>query len=177
VHHLGIHELDRLPAATFDAACSNFGPLNCVLDLPRAARLIADRVRPGGLLIASVIGRRCPWEMVLYALRRDWRRLGIRFADGPVPVPLNGRTVWTTYYAPRQFERPFEAAGFTRVSLHALGLFAPPPYLDAFAVRHPSLISALNRVEDQLGGLPILRSMGDHFLIAMRKGRPAGKAR
>ncbi len=28
VYHLGIHELDRLRPAVFDAACSNFGPLN-----------------------------------------------------------------------------------------------------------------------------------------------------
>jgi SAM-dependent methyltransferase len=170
VHHLGIHELERLPPATIDAACSNFGPLNCVVDLPRAAQLIADRVRPGGLLIASVIGRLCPWEMALYALRRDWPRLRIRFADGPVPVPLNGRTVWTTYYAPREFERPFVTAGFTRVTLRALGLFMPPPYLEAFVGRHPKLLTQLSRIEDRLGRLPILRSMGDHFLIVMRKG-------
>ena len=30
-------------------------------------------------------------------------------------------------------QRAFAAAGFTRVSLRALGLFAPPPYLEAFA--------------------------------------------
>jgi SAM-dependent methyltransferase len=176
VHHRGIHELDGLPPATFDAACSNFGPLNCVLDLPRAAQLIADRVRPGGLLIASVIGRVCPWEMVRYALRRDWPRLRIRFADGPVPVPLNGRTVWTTYYTPREFERPFVAAGFTRVTVRTLGLFMPPPYMDGFAARHPAALALLSRVEDHLGRLPILRSSGDHFLIVMRKASACGHA-
>ncbi len=36
VHHLGIHELDRLPPGSFDAAYSNFGPLNCVPSLPDA---------------------------------------------------------------------------------------------------------------------------------------------
>src|SRR4051812_20474183 len=68
VQHIGIHEMDRLEsaAAPFDAAYSNFGPLNCVVDLRAAALLIADRLKPGGLVIASVIGRVCPWELALY---------------------------------------------------------------------------------------------------------------
>ena len=37
-HVLGIHELDSLPPSTFDAAYSNFGPLNCVPSLNDAAR-------------------------------------------------------------------------------------------------------------------------------------------
>ena len=100
VHHLGIHELDRLPPGRFDAAYSNFGPLNCVPDLAASARLIAGRVRRGGLLVASVIGRVCPWELSLYLARGDWSRAMVRFRGGLVPVPLDGRQVWTRYYTP-----------------------------------------------------------------------------
>lgn len=169
VHHLGIHELDRLPPASFDAACSNFGPLNCVPDLADAARLIADRVRPGGVLVASVIGRICPWEIALYGWRGDWARLRVRFARQLVAVPLNGRTVWTSYYTPGEFEQTFVAAGFSRVSLRALGLFVPPPYMDRFAARHTSLVAWLQRLEDRVGAWPGLRSWGDHFLMVLRK--------
>lgn len=169
VQQLGIQEIDRLGPTVFDAACSNFGSLNCVPHLPDAARLIADRLRSGGVLVASVIGRFCPWEVAVYARRRDWTRLHVRFVRGSVAVPLNGRTVWTEYYTPREFERPFIGAGFSRVSLRSLGLFVPPPYMAAFALRHPSLISTLQQLEDQLGGAPGLRSIGDHFLIVLRK--------
>ena len=48
LQHLGIHQLDRLPIGVFDAAYSNFGPLNCVPDLSAAATEIAARLRPGG---------------------------------------------------------------------------------------------------------------------------------
>jgi SAM-dependent methyltransferase len=171
VRQLGIHELDRLAPATFDAAWSNFGPLNCVPSLPDAARLIADRLRPGGVLVASVIGRLCPWEIALCLLRGDWPRLRIRFAKGLVPVPLGGRTVWMRYYTPRAFETIFRAAGFTRVSLRALGLFVPPPYAQGFADRHPSLLAQLHRLDDRAGAWPGLRGLGDHFLIVMRKTR------
>ena len=169
VHHLGIHEINRLAPETFDAVYSNFGALNCVPNLDDAARLIADRVRSGGLLIASVIGRICPWEIAVHALRADWSRIRVRFAKELVAVPLNGRTVWTKYYTPGEFERPFVAAGFHRASLRALGLLVPPPYMDAFVQRHSSWIAALRWLDDRTGGWPGLRAAGDHFLIVMRK--------
>jgi len=174
VWHLGIEQLDTLPsraAEPFDAAYSSFGPLNCVIDLDRAARSLAARMRPGGVLVASVIGRVCPWEIALYTARRNFRRALIRFSRGPVPVPLEGRTIWTRYYSPRSFTRVFERAGFEAESLRALGLLTPPPYLDAFAERHPQAIARLQALEDAIGGWPVVRGSGDHFLISMRRRR------
>jgi hypothetical protein len=86
-----------------------------------------------------------------------------------VPVPLEGRTVWTRYYTPGEFSRIFAAAGFTRMSLRALALFTPPPYLQAFAGRHPGTVATLQRLDDRLGAWPALRTWGDHFLIVLRK--------
>ena len=169
VHHLRLDALDALPQESADIAYSNFGPLNCVEDLDAAAGAIARRVRPGGILVASVIGRICPWEIALYAAHGDLSRIRVRFSRGFVPVPLNGHLVGTRYYLPRTFEQSFKRAGFSRVSLRALGLFAPPPYLRAFAERHQTLVHALERVDDAVGGWPLLRSAGDHFLIVLRK--------
>ena len=173
VQQLGIHELQRLAPATFDAVCSNLGPLNCVIDLDAAARLIADRVRPGGVLVASVIGRICPWEIALYTYRRDWARVRVRFAPDLTPVPLEGRRVWTRYYSPAAFTRTFEACGFALVDRRALGVVAPPPYLGAFARRHPALVRGLQRVDDAIARWPLVRACGDHFLVVMRKASRA----
>jgi SAM-dependent methyltransferase len=171
VQHVGIHQIDELlPAGLqFDAAYSSFGPLNCVADIAGAARMIADRVRPGGLLIASVIGRLCPWEIAVHAARWAWTRALIRFSRELVAVPLEGRTVWTRYYTPAEFERVFARVGFARDSLRSLGLFVPPPYMHAFARRHVRLVGVLRRVEDRVATWPLVRQMGDHFLIVMRK--------
>ncbi len=168
VRALGIHELDQLPAGSFAGAYSDLGPLNCVPDLSAAARLIAAVLKPGGKLIASVIGRMCPWELTVFGMKGQWKRARGRFARALVPVPLNGQTVWTRYYSPREFQSAFAAASFELVSLRALGLFIPPPYLFAFAERHPRLIDFLQRVEDRAAGWPLLREWGDHFLIVMR---------
>jgi SAM-dependent methyltransferase len=171
VQHVGIHEVDRLAPhdARFDVAYSNFGPLNCLADPDAAARMIARRLRPDGVLVASVIGRICPWEIAVHLARGRLARARVRFRRGLVPVPLEGRTVWTRYYTPREFERVFVEAGLTRVSLRALGLLVPPPYLQAFRSRHVPLVAALQRLEDRVAAWPLARACGDHFLIVLRK--------
>jgi SAM-dependent methyltransferase len=169
VRHVGIQELDRLEGRTFDAAYSNLGPLNCVPDLSAAARRIGKRLEPGGFLVASVIGRVCPWEIALYGLRRDWERMRVRFSRKLVPVPFYGRTVWTRYYSPAEVEAAFVSAGFELVSLRSLGLLLPPPYLTGFATRHRRWVETLGRAEERIASWPGIRQWGDHFLIVMRK--------
>jgi len=174
VHHLGIEQLDcdwRVGPSTapFDVAYSNFGPLNCVDDLHRAAQAIAVNVRRDGWFVASVIGRICPGEVALYLGRGDLRRAFVRFSPRAVAVPLDGRTVWTQYYSAHAFIRPFERAGFYSVSCRALGLLTPPPYMSAFAERHRRLVSVLQRAEDAVSGWPVIRGLGDHFAIAMQR--------
>jgi SAM-dependent methyltransferase len=169
VHQVGIHELGRLPAGTFDGAYSNLGALNCIPDLGAAAASIAERLRPGGTLIASVIGRVCPWELAIFARKRTWGRAAARWSTKPVAVPLNGRTVWTRYYSPSQFRSTFAAAGFSLKSLRTLGLLVPPPYAIAFADRHPHVLARLQGVEDRIAAWPGVRSWGDHFLVVMER--------
>jgi SAM-dependent methyltransferase len=171
VQHLGIHEVDGLAPrdVQFDVAYSNLGPLNSLADPHTAARMISRRLQPDGVLVASVIDRICPWEIGVHLARGRLARAVVRFRRGLVPVPLEGRTVWTRYYTPREFERIFGQAGLTRVSLRALGVFVPPPYLQAFASRHAALVAALQRLEDRVAAWPLLRACGDHFLIVLRK--------
>jgi SAM-dependent methyltransferase len=165
---LGIHELDELNAAPFDGIYSDLGPFNCVPDLDAAARSCARLLRPGGVLIISAIGRVCPWEIAGYALRGQFRRATVRFARRAVPVGLNQRTVWTRYYTPRAFARHF-APAFALTTYRALALAAPPPYFDGFAARHPRLADALWRLDDRVGALPVLRDMGDHFMLVLTR--------
>jgi len=171
VLNVGIHEVDRLVPTDgrFAAAYSNFGPLNCVVEVDDAARMIAARLVPGGLLIASVIGRVCPWEVAVHVARGQFARAAVRFRRGFIAVPLEGGTVWTRYYTPGEFSRVFAAAGLAPVSVRALGLFVPPPYLQAFTTRHPRLTASLQRIEDATAAWPVVRQCGDHFLVVMRK--------
>jgi SAM-dependent methyltransferase len=166
---LGAHELDQLERSTlYDGAYSNLGPLNCLPDLRAVSRECARLIRPGGRMVFSVIGRWCPWEIAHYARRGDWTRIGVRFARGMVPVRMNGRTVWTSYWTPRAFYRAF-AGEFTLEHCRGICLLAPPPYLTWVKERYPDWYQRLWRWDRRIAGLPVLRLLGDHFLIVMAR--------
>ncbi|MEX1829409.1 class I SAM-dependent methyltransferase [Luteibacter sp. CQ10] len=165
--HLGVQELDRLEGE-FDGAYSNFGPLNCAPDLRATATECARLIRPGGTLVFSVIGRICPWEMAHYSLRGRFRRAWVRAARGATAVGMNRHTIWTWYYLPREFYAAF-AEHFALEEYRALSLFMPPPYMVDRYRKRPSWYERLGRVDDRVGHLPLLRDMGDHFLIVMHR--------
>ncbi len=163
--HLGIQQLAQLDAE-FDGIYSNFGPLNCVSDLGAVATECARLLRPGGKLVFSVMGRICPWEVWHYAVRGRFQRARVRAARGATAVGMNQHTIWTYYYRPREFYRGF-AQHFSLQGYQALSLFLPPPYLVDVYRRHPAWCERLGQMDDHLGALPLLRDMGDHFLIVM----------
>lgn len=165
--HLGVQELDRLDGS-FDGIYSNFGPLNCAPDLDDVAAQCARLLRPGGVMVFSVMGRICPWEAAHYALRGRFRRAAVRAARGATAVGMNRHTIWTKYYLPREFYRPF-AGQFRLAAYSALSLFMPPPYMVERYERRPGWYERLGRLDDRFGKLPLLRDMGDHFLIVMHR--------
>ena len=169
VDHLGFHQLDGFRSELFDGVYSDLGALNCAANIDEAAASIRRILKPGGKLIASVIGRVCPWEWMLYASKGQWQRARLRLRRDLMPVPLNGRRVWTRYFAPSDFGTIFAKVGFGLISLRALGLFVPPPYMIRFSERHPRLIDFLQTLDDSIGRWPVLRQWGDHFLIVLKK--------
>jgi SAM-dependent methyltransferase len=165
VQPIGLQELDRL-SDQFDAAYSDLGPLNCAIDLEAAAESIGQLLKPNGKLIVSVIGRSCPWEFVYYALHRDMKRARIRTKHEIVPVNLNGQKVWTRYYSPREFYRAFQDQ-FELKHYRGLSIFVPPPYLMRDRLR--SFYRPLGWIDDRVGGWPLIRNIGDHFLMLLTK--------
>jgi SAM-dependent methyltransferase len=167
--NIGAHELEKLTgSACYDGAYSNLGPLNCVPSLAETARECARLLKPGGVLVFSVIGRICPWEIAHYSLKRRWARVAVRFSRAVVPVGMNRHTIWSRYFTPTQFYREFKPF-FQLQGYRGLCLFAPPPYLTWLRERHPDWHQRLWRIDRRVAGWPLLRDMGDHFLISMKK--------
>ena len=166
---VGAHELHRLDeSGVYDGAYSNLGPLNCVPELGDVSRECARLLKPGGALVFTVIGRICPWEIAHYLRQGRWARAKLRFARNVVPVGMNNRTIWTKYYGPREFYRAFEPH-FVLEHFRGLCVFAPPPYLTWVRERHPGWHERLWRLDRRAAGWPLIRGLGDHFLIVMRK--------
>jgi SAM-dependent methyltransferase len=167
--NLGAHELERMDeAGRYDGAYSNLGPLNCVPDLCAVSRECAKLLKPGGRLVFTVIGRCCPWEIAHYLRRGKWARAALRFARGVVPVGMNNHTIWTRYYSPREFYKGFQRE-FALEHFRGLCVFAPPPYLTGLRDKHPDWLRRLWRIDRRVAGWPLIRAMGDHFLIVMSK--------
>lgn len=165
---LGIEALERLSGEVFDSIYSDLGALNCVPDLPAVAARCAALLPAGGVFVTSVMGRLCPWELAYFSVCGDLRRARVRLAPGAVPVSLNGGTVWTRYYRPKEFLEAFRGS-FTADATRALGLFSPPPYLVGFNRRFRRTDQALWWLDRRLGASPLLRNAGDHFLMVLRK--------
>ncbi len=148
---VGAHELHRMDGdGVYDGAYSNLGPLNCVPDLADVSRECA------------------PWEIAHYLRGGRSARAKIRFARNAVPVSMNNHTIWTRYYAPREFYRAFKSH-FTLEHFRGLCVFAPPPYLTWVREKHPRWYDQLWRLDRRVCGFPVIRGLGDHFLIVMRR--------
>ena len=166
---VGAHELQRLEGEqVFDGAYSNLGALNCVPDLSVVAHECARLLKPGGTLVFTVIGRVCPWEIAYFLSQGRWARVKVRFARAFVPVGMNNHTIWTRYYAPREFYRAFRQH-FTLTHYRGLCVFAPPPYLTWMREQHARAYDRLWRLDRKVSAWPLLRAMGDHFLMVMKK--------
>jgi SAM-dependent methyltransferase len=128
----------------------------------------ARLLKPGGALVFTVIGRICPWEIGHYLRLGRWRRATVRFARKPVAVQMNNHTIWTRYYAPRELYAAFKPH-FTLEHFRGLCVFAPPPYLTWLRHRHPRWHARLWDIDRRVASWPLVRGMGDHFLMVMKK--------
>lgn len=156
----------------FDGVLSNFGGLNCVADLPRAAAGIASCVRPSGVVVLVVMGPTVPWEWAWFlghgAPGRAFRRLG------------RGGVAWRgtriRYPSIRALRHAFAPhCRLERVA--AVGGLLPPPFANAWASRHPRLTARLDRAERALETMWPLPGLADHYLAELRRSpRAVGRA-
>jgi SAM-dependent methyltransferase len=154
----------ELAGEKFDGLYSNFGAMNCAVDLPALARDLAALLRPGAPVAWVVMGRYVPWEWAWYLARGDagtaFRRLR--------PRGVSWRGLRVNYPSPAALARAlrphFEARGAT-----PLGFALPGSYAASFLERTPRLFTALLRAETVLQRLPLLAACADHYLFEARR--------
>lgn len=165
VQRLSFTALDQARGGPYDAVLSNFGGLNCTPDLHAVTRHLPGVLKPGGVVIWVVMPPLCPWELLLTV--KD-PAVGLRrLRRGGAQSHVEGVYFTTYYYTPAQVMRAFPP-GFEPLSVEGLGLFTPPADNKTFARRHPRLYAALQQAEMSARRLPLLRGMGDFFILTMR---------
>jgi len=150
-----------------DGVFSDFGPLNCELSLDPVRELLLRALRPGGRFVAVVMPRLCPLEVALNLGRGDLRTALRRFRRAPI-ADVEGVRFPIRYYGAGDFDRALGAA-FRRVETRSLGLVLPPPSFGPALARAPRLLGALTAIEDAVAGLPGLRRLGDHVILAYQR--------
>lgn len=161
-------EISTIAENDFDAVVSNFGGLNCINDFNKLSGDIASKLKPGGLFIAVVMNKICPWEIFYYIVTLKFREAFRRFRKNGIMAELNGEKVLTYYFTPGEFAAAF-SRNFTRVKLFSLGLNTPPPYLLGIYSRLRPLVKLWMKLDEIFMSLPIFNQMGDHFIIVMKK--------
>ena len=162
--------VDTYGRASFGGAYSSFGALNCEPALEPVAQGLRALLEPGARVVLSIINRWCPPEAAWYLAHAEWRN-AVRRLGGPIWAsawPGGPKDVLTTYYDLRDLRRAF-ASGFALEHVEALPLLWPPPYLDFLVRRAPRAFAALERLEPHLATWPVLRNLGDHVLVELRR--------
>jgi SAM-dependent methyltransferase len=164
VRRLDLDALDPLvPEGPFDGALSNFGALNCLPRLEGFAAALPRLLRPGACAVLVVIDRHCVAETLALAARgRRPRRHGATVAMEGVDVPvryLDARSVLAAL-----------GPAFRLEHREALGALMPPPDLGG----RPGWRS---RLEPFVAAWPIVRDLGDHALLVVRRLPVGAEAR
>jgi len=152
------------------AVLSSMGPLNCESDLEGLGGMLTRLLPASAPLVLVPMGRYVPWE-VLVGLARGRPRQGLqRLGKGPISVPLGDERAEVWYEAAPRFIARL-GGGFERLEQRGLGLFLPPPALHGLEVV-PGLLPFLDRLDGLLAHRPLLRQIGDHILMVLRRRGP-----
>ncbi|MCZ6616639.1 MAG: class I SAM-dependent methyltransferase [Gammaproteobacteria bacterium] len=159
-------ELSSMPA--FDVIFSNFGALNCVRIDPTFVARLSALLKPGGSLIAVMMGPCCLWEMVWFGVRGQrnsaFRRLrrGKESAWEPGVVSYPSAATLARLLAPT----------FSLQAQKGIGIFLPPSFAFHLIERWPRFFGILKRLERHIGTLWPFTRISDHHLTVFAARRP-----
>lgn len=165
-------DLHLLGDKVFDGSYSNMGGINCTNNLQAVASGLASRIKPGGYFVATVMPEFCLWETAAFLSRLQWRNAFRRKKTGGVSAHLHGGRVQTFYYSPRKFASIFSPY-FDCVDVMGLNIFTPPPNSPRAYTLVPRLMNVLESIDDRIARLPLFTSIGDHYLIVLRRNKSA----
>jgi SAM-dependent methyltransferase len=158
--------LSKVAGGPYDLILSNLGGLNCTRNLRAVTRHLPGLLKPGGVTVLVVMPPVCPWELAL--VLKGNRRVGLRrLQRGGTVANVGGAQVPVWYHSAGRMAKAL-GPRFEMIGLRSFNTFSPPSYFDGFVRRHPSATSRLMRVDERIGGWPVLRGIGDFYALVSR---------
>ena len=160
-------ELDKLQQKEFDHIFSNFGGLNCTDRLADVIVSFNGLLKPGGTATLVIMPPVCPWELLL-ALKGNFKVAFRRLKKGGAPSNVEGISFNSYYYSPAKVFQMF-GKNYKALAIEGLCSVVPPPYLEKFPNRYPTVFKGLTLLESSIADVWPFTAWADHFIISMQK--------
>lgn len=164
---LSYENLDELKGQKFDFIYSNFGGLNCTNQLDKVIQKMPDLLNANGKICLVVMPPVCLWEFV-FLLNGKFRQAFRRLNKNGTPSHIEGKHFLSWYYNPGYIQRILKTQ-FKTLNLESLCLVVPPVFYERHIIHRPKLFKLMNGIEQALKRVPILRNMGDYYILIMEK--------
>ena len=161
-------DVGRHDRRDYAAVFSNFGGLNTTEDLSDVFATAARLLAPGGWFVVCTLNRHAAWESFSYLVRGQARAALRRWGIQPKTVVLGGCEVRVRYDTPREFVHFLPECLKIR-EIAGLSICSPPLGSIKFASRLSGLTNVLCGIDDVIRRVPILRGLGDHFVVVAQR--------
>lgn len=149
---------------------SNFGGLNCTADLARTVQSVSAVTKPGGYFVGVIMPPVSLWETVSFASRFQWGQAFRRFRTQVPSTGFKDKTFAVFYHSPSYVAKIFEPE-YELKRIIGLSIASPTPQSTTFVHRYPRFANLLTKMDAILEELPVLRTMGDHYVVVLQKRR------
>lgn len=155
----------------FDCIFSNFAGLNCTADLGKVLTSLPPLLNPGGIITLVIMPRFCLWEILL-AFKGKFRTAFRRFSTNRGTRARVEGNQFRCWYYPASFVKEVLSNTCEVLKTEGLCTLVPPSYMQGFAEKHPVAFKFLCALEEKLKSSWPWRSIGDYYIITLRKREP-----
>jgi ubiquinone/menaquinone biosynthesis C-methylase UbiE len=162
------YEIDKVDKDNFDGVISNFGGLNCISNFDKLRDDLIQKTKPGAYFIAVVMNKVCPWEILYFSLKFNFKKAFRRFKKEGIDGAIDDQFVKTFYFTPKEFGNKFKPY-FKINRIYTLGLYTPSPYMYGIYNRIKPIVTLWMIIDKFIKGIFPFNRIGDHFIIVMQR--------
>ncbi len=163
------NSINKFQDRQFDMIFSNFGGLNCIdgYEMKKNSEHFSYLLKPKGKLIAVVMGRKCVWEAIYFALKLNFKNIRRRQNEMETLVKVGNYFQKTFYYSPKELTSHF-SKNFHLGSKSPVGIALPPSYLEPFFKNKYWLLRILY-IKECLLPFSFFSNYADHYFAVLEK--------